>query len=111
MDFACMGVDAIQAGLRAGDLRIQLLSDFVETVHIRRGEVVLDLDGLAGVDELLQPNLIGLTEVPVLTLLQQRFDLRVQRIQCFDVGGELIGDRAVARILRIRSHLFQFRAG
>ena len=72
--------------------------------------MVLDLNGLAGVDELLQPDLICLTEVSVLALLQQRFDLCIQRIQRFDVSGQLIRNRAIARILRVRAHLFQLLA-
>ena len=55
--------------------------------------------------------LIGLAEVPVLSLLQQRLDLCIQRIQCLNVGGQLIGDGGIARILRVRAHLFQFFAG
>ena len=100
----------LSTGMGAGDLCFQLLLNGIEAVHISRGEVILDLDGLAGVDELLQADLIGLGEVSVLALLQQRFDLGIQRIQCLNVGGQLIGDGGITRILRIRAHLFQFRA-
>ena len=102
---------ALPPGLCTGNLRFQLLTNGVEAVHICRGEVVLDLNGLAGVDELLQPDLICLAEVPILALLQQRFDLRVQRIQRFDVSGQLIRNRAIARILRVCTHLRKLRAG
>ena len=47
--------------------------------------MILDLNGLAGVDELLQPDFILLGEVSVLPFLQQSADLRVHLIQRLDI--------------------------
>lgn len=41
-------------GMGAGDLGLQLMPDGVKTICIRRGELVLDFNGLAGIDELLK---------------------------------------------------------
>ena len=47
--------------------------------------MILDLNGLAGVDEFLQTNLVFFGEKAVLPLFQQPLDLRVHLIQRLDV--------------------------
>ena len=71
--------------LRAGHLRFDLLRDPLKAVRVGGREVVLDLNGLAGVDEFLQTNLVFFGEKAVLPLFQQPLDLRVHLIQRLDV--------------------------
>ena len=54
--------------LCAGDLRFQLLPDGIKAVHVLRGQVILDFNGLAGVDHLLQPDFFPFGQEAVLPL-------------------------------------------
>ena len=73
------------ARLCAGDLRFDLLSDGLKATRFFRSQMILDLNGLAGVDEFLQTNLVFFGEKTILSLLQQPLDLRVHLIQRLDV--------------------------
>ena len=95
----------------AGDLCLQLIADGIKAIHICRGKMILDFNGLASVDQLLKPDLVSFGEIAILALFQERFDLCIQRIQRLDVSGELIGNAGITGILRIGAHLLQFRPG
>ena len=73
------------ARLCAGDLGFDLLGDRFKTACFLRSQMILDLNGLAGVDEFLQTNLVFFGEKAVLPLFQQPLDLRVHLIQRLDV--------------------------
>ena len=73
----------------AGDLGFHLLSDGFKTVRFSRSQVVLDDDPFAGVDQLLQANLIILREITILPLFQEPFDFLIDGVQLIDVGLQL----------------------
>ena len=58
--------------------------------------MILDLNGLAGVDEFLQTNLIFFGEKAVLPLFQQPLDLRIHLIQRLDVRCQPLRDTGIA---------------
>ncbi len=91
---------ALSTRLRASDFRFDLLRDSLKAVRVGGREIVLDLNGLAGVDEFLQPDLVRFREIAVLPLLEQRFDLRIQRIQRFDVFGQLLRYAGITALIR-----------
>ena len=99
---------ALSTRLRASHFRFDLLCDSFKTVRVGGCEVVLDLNGLAGVDELLQPDLVRFREIAVLTLLKQRFDLRIQRVQLFDVFGKLLRYASIAAFVRCGLEVGEF---
>ena len=61
--------------------------------------MVFDLDGLAGVDELLQADFISLRQLPVLLLFQQPGDLFVHGVQGINVSLQLRGNGRIARLI------------
>ena len=54
--------------LCAGDLGFQLLPDGIKAVHVLRGQVILDFNGLTGVDQLLQADFFLFGQEAVLPL-------------------------------------------
>ena len=54
--------------LCAGDLRFQLLPDGIKAVHVLRGQVILDFNGLTGIDQLLQADFFLFGQEAVLPL-------------------------------------------
>ena len=95
------GADFLSTGFRTGHLGFHLVSDSVEAVCVGGGQVVFDLDGLAGVDELLQADFISLRQLPVLLLFQQPGDLFVHGVQGIDVGLQLRGHRGISGIVSV----------
>ena len=91
--------DFLSTGFRTGHLGFHLVSDSVEAVCVGGGQVVFDLDGLAGVDELLHADFISLRQLPVLLLFQQPGDLLVHGVQGVDVGLQLCGNGRIARLV------------
>ena len=73
--------------------------------------MVFDLDGFAGIDQLLQTDFVLVGEIPVLPLFQQAADLRVHGVQLVDVAGELVGHGGIARRLSGFAHFLQLAAG
>ena len=55
--------------------------------------------------------MVGFREVSILALLEQRFDLRVQRIQRLHVRRELLGHTGIARLICGVLQRLQFLAG
>ena len=90
------GADFLSTGFRTGHLGFHLVSDSVEAVCVGGGQVVFDLDGLAGVDELQQADFITLRQLPVLLLFQQPGDLLVHGVQSVDVSLQLCGNGRIA---------------
>ena len=86
--------------LRAGHLRFDLLRDPLKAVRVGRSQIVFDLNGFAGVNKLLQPDPVVFREITVLASLQERFDLRIQPIQRFNVLGELFGHAGITAFIR-----------
>ena len=91
---------ALSTRLRASHFRFDLLCDSFKTVRVGGCEVVLDLNGLAGVNKFLQPDPVVFREITVLASLQERFDLRIQPIQRFNVLGELFGHAGITAFIR-----------
>ena len=91
--------DFLSTGFRTGYLGFHLVPDGIEAVRISGGQVVFDLNGLAGVDELLQADFISLRKLPVLLLFQQPSDLFVHGVQGVDVGLQLRGNGRIARLV------------
>ena len=58
----------LSRGLRAGDLRLQLLADLFKAVRIGSGQMVFDFNGFACVDQLLQTDFVLVGEIAVLPL-------------------------------------------
>ena len=101
----------LSRSLRAGDFRLQLLPNLLKTVRISSRQVVFDLNGLAGVDQLLKAHLIFFSEQFGLPLFQQAADLRVHGVQFVDVAGKLVGHGGIARRLSGFAHFLQLAAG
>ena len=72
-------------GLRTCYLCFQLLTDGIKAIHVLRAQVILDLNGFTGVDQLLQANFFLFSQEAVLPLFQQPLDLRVHLIQRLNV--------------------------
>ena len=73
--------------------------------------MILDLNGLAGVDQLLQTDFVLVGEIPVLPLFQQAADLCVHSVQLVDVAGKLVGHGGITRRLSGFAHFLQLAAG
>ena len=73
--------------------------------------MVFDLNGLAGVDQLLQTDFVLVGEISVLTLIQQTADLRVHSVQLVNVAGKLVSHGGIARRLGGFAHFLQLAAG
>ena len=101
----------LSRSLRAGDFCLQLLTDLFKAVRIGSGQMVFNLNGLAGVDQLLQTDFVLVGKIPVLTLFQQAADLRIHRVQLVDVAGKLVGHGGIARRLSGLAHFLQLAAG
>ncbi|MPN51822.1 hypothetical protein SDC9_199471 [bioreactor metagenome] len=72
-----------------------------------RHEVVLDLDRFAGVDQLVQPQLILFRQKTVLPLFEQLFHLGIHRRQRVDVLLDGIGNLRMAGGGRVGFQLFE----
>ena len=96
--------------LCTGDLSFQLLPDGIEAVHILRGQVILDFNGLAGVDQLLQADFFLFSQEAVLALFQQPLDLRVHLIQRLNVRCQSFRNAGIAVFIGSILERLQFGA-
>ena len=91
--------DFLSTGFCTGHFGFHLVPDGVEAVCVGCGQVVFDLNGLAGVDELLQADFIAFRQLPVLLLIQQPGDLLIHGVKGINVGPQLCGNGRIARLV------------
>ena len=97
----------LTARLRPGNLRFQLAADGIEAFRVFGiwHEVVLDLNGLAGVDELLEPHFVLVGKQPALPLFEQRGDFGVHAVEGIEVGFHLFGQAGISVLIGGHLHL------
>ena len=100
---------ALSHGLGAGDGGLHLFFNGGKAIRIGGRQIVLDLDGVTGIDQLLQPDLFIIREEPVLPFLQEALDLRVHGIQLPDAFGQIIRHGSISGLIGGSLEGFQFR--
>ena len=86
-------------GLRSRHFGGDLLANGLKGIRVGGGQVILDFNGVAGVNQLLQAQFVLVGQLLVLLFLEQAFDLRVHAVQRGDVPGQLIGYRSVPTLI------------
>ena len=113
--FYCIFIDGrIRVGftscLCAGDFRFDLLSDGLKAACFLWGQMILDFNGFAGIDQLLQPDFILIGEMAVLPLFQQPLDFRIHLIQRLNIRSETLRDTGIAVLVGSILERLQFSA-